>query len=333
MGPNMLDLQRAKEIGRTIPTANDVPPALQVGPLSVGYGDRPVLKGLQLTVQPSEIFGLLGPNGAGKTTLIRAICGRFKSSTGDIFISGRSNRERRALSRIGMVPQEIALYPHLTARENLVAFGRLSGLSRRDTTPAMDFAMQATRLAGRGDDPVHTLSGGWKRRVNIAAALMHRPTLLILDEPTVGVDIDARNTLHAVIRDLSHTGLAVLLATHDLDQAQTLCGRVGFLRDGVLSPVGNPAALLWAAFAERREMHVDLFEPASEQTNAMMRRLHFTEHPSGLEWSRMINTSAHRQAELTDALHETDLRIKDVRFRKPGLDNLIMRLGKAEPKP
>ncbi len=326
----MPDTQRTKDSGRALPAANDVPPALHVGPLAVSYGDQPVLKGLQLVVGRGEIFGLLGPNGAGKTTLIRAICGRLRSSAGDIFISGRSNRERRALRRIGLVPQEIALYPHLTARENLMAFGRLSGLSRRDTSRAMEFAMRATRITRRVDDPVHSLSGGWKRRVNIAAALVHRPTLLILDEPTVGVDIDARNTLHSVIRDLSHAGLAVLLATHDLDQAQTLCDRVGFLRDGVLSPVGSPAALLWAAFADRRELHVDLYEPASDETRAMMRRLRFAEHPSGLEWSRMISASTHRQAELTEALHETKLRIKEVRFREPGLDSLFLRFGKAE---
>lgn len=326
----MLDMLRAKDGGRTLPAANDVPPALQVGPLSVGYGDRSVLNGLQLTVQPGEVFGLLGPNGAGKTTLIRAICGRIRSSSGDIFISGRSNRQRRALRRIGLVPQEIALYMHLTARENLMAFGRLSGLSRRDTVEAIELAMQATRLSERADDPVHSLSGGWKRRVNIAAALMHRPTLLILDEPTVGVDIDARNVLHTVIRDLSHSGLAVLLATHDLDQAQTICSRVGFLRNGTLAPVGSPAALLQSAFGDKRELCVDLLEPANEETRAMMHRLRFSQHPSGLEWSRMISASVHHQAELTDALHETDLRIKEVRFRVPGLDSLFLYLGRSD---
>lgn len=306
-------------------------PALQISKLAVQYGTRPVLSGLDLTIGSGEIFGLLGPNGAGKTTLIRAICGRVKRSSGQIDIAGQRNNKRQALRRIGLVPQEIALYQHLTVRENLVTFGRLSGLSARQTTAALNFAMKATRLNKRAEDYVHTLSGGWKRRCNIAAAILHRPLLLILDEPTVGVDIDARNALHAVIRDLSRTGLAVLLATHDLDQAQTLCGRVGFLRGGLVSSIGSPANLLRETFGTKRELHVDLLEPASAGTAGKMRRIGFDAHPNGMEWSRMIDASAQKQVELTNALQQTDLRIKEIRFREPGLDSLFLRLTSEGP--
>ncbi|MCR9137812.1 MAG: ABC transporter ATP-binding protein [Alphaproteobacteria bacterium] len=311
--------------------AIDVPaaaplPALDVRQLSVQYGARRVLNGLNLSIDSGEIFGLLGPNGAGKTTLIRAICGRVKHASGHVHIAGQSNRKRQSLRRIGLVPQEIALYQHLTVRENLTTFGRLSGLSARQAANALTFAMKATRLNKRADEYVHTLSGGWKRRCNIAAAILHRPSLLILDEPTVGVDIDARNALHTVIRDLSRTGLAVLLATHDLDQAQTLCGRVGFLRDGSVTHVGGPAELLHDMFGTKRELHVDLFEPAEWATASKMKRVGFSDHPNGMEWSMLIDASAQRQTELTNALRQTDLRIKEIRFREPGLDSLFLRL-------
>ncbi|WP_169054088.1 ABC transporter ATP-binding protein [Nitratireductor sp. XY-223] len=302
------------------------PPALEISGLSVRYGTRRVTDALDLTIATSEIFGLLGPNGSGKTTLVRAICRRLKPAAGRIRIAGEQNTKRRALRRVGLVPQEIALYPHLTARENLVTFGRLSGLSHQQAMSALDFAVEATRLTKHLDDAVHTLSGGWKRRANIAAALLHGPSLLILDEPTVGVDIDARNALHTVIRNLGRSGLAVLLTTHDLDQAQALCGRVGFLRDGKVSPVGRPVDLLKDAFGTRCELLVDLYEPARTATRDMLKRLGFASRQLGLEWSRMIDASPEAQAGLTDALHRTDLRIKEIRFREPDLDSLFTRL-------
>lgn len=303
------------------------PPALQVDDLSVNYGKTPVLNGLRLAIRPGEIFGLLGPNGSGKTTLIRTICGRIKPAAGQVLISGTVNSKRSSLRHIGLVPQEIALYPHLTARENLVAFGRLSGLSRKDCQRAIEFAIGATRLKSHAETRVHALSGGWKRRANIAAALLHKPALLILDEPTVGVDIDARNALHDVIRDLGRSGLAVLLATHDLDQAQSLCSRVGFLRGGIIDPSGKPDRLIKTAFAGERLLLVDLFTRATPNTHGMLERLGFAEHPSGLEWSRMINTTSQNQAGLIRALRGTDLRIKEIRFREPGLDTLFSRLS------
>ncbi len=305
-------------------------PVLQVDTLRVNYGLRTVLKGLDLSIGSGEIFGLLGPNGAGKTTLVRSICGRVRPASGNILIKGRACRDRQALRQIGLVPQEIALYQHMTARENLMTFGRLSGLSRKQTTEAMAFAIEASRLAEQVDDYVHTLSGGWKRRVNIAAAILHRPSLLILDEPTVGVDIDARNALHEVISDLSHTGLAVLLATHDLDQAQTLCGRVGFLRDGLLSPVGKPVELLQRAFGKRREVVLQLREPAPPEISNILSELGFTDHTKGLERRGLVEATPEQQAHLTEVLHQSDLNLKEIRFREPGLDSLFLQMTDAE---
>ncbi|MFN0192549.1 MAG: ABC transporter ATP-binding protein, partial [Aestuariivirga sp.] len=177
------------------------------------------MRGLSLEVAAGQIYGLLGPNGAGKTTLIRSICGRVTPYDGSIAIAGKPNAQRSALRRIGLVPQEIALYHYLTIRENLSVFGRLSGLSRAETQHAIDWVVEAAGLAQRVDERVEILSGGWRRRVNIAAAILHHPALLILDEPTVGVDVEAREGLHELITELSRTGMGVLLTTHDMEQA------------------------------------------------------------------------------------------------------------------
>jgi len=301
-------------------------PALTVDALRVSYGTRAVLKDLDLTIDRGEIFGLLGPNGAGKTTLIRTICARVQPASGEILIEGTEHTRRRALRRIGLVPQEIALYPHLTARENLVVFARLAGLSRAEARDAIDDAIVACRLTHQVDDHLHTLSGGWKRRVNLAAAILHRPSLLILDEPTVGVDIDARSALNEVIRDLSARGLAVLLATHDMDQAEALCGSVGFLRGGTLSPLGSPAELLREAFGDRQEVLVRLRERPSPETCEVLSGLGFSNEGHGLERRQLLRISATRQTRLTKALEASPLRVREIRFRKPGLDSLFLKL-------
>jgi len=296
----------------------------------VNYGKRRVLKGLSVRIAAGEIFGLLGPNGAGKTTLIRSICGRIKQASGTISIEGRSVADRRSLYRIGLVPQEIALYQHLTARENLEIMARLNGLSRRQTTEAVEFAVEACRLARQADDKVHALSGGWKRRVNIAAAILHRPSLLILDEPTVGVDIEARNALHEVIRNLRDEGMAMLLATHDMDQAEILCNFVGFLRDGVLSPKGSPSQLLEAIFEGQEEVVLQLREKAPPQISAIFGKLGFHGAADSLERRRLIELTQEGQVRLSRTLKDERLGIREISFRKPGLETMFLRLEDSE---
>ncbi|MEM6463007.1 MAG: ABC transporter ATP-binding protein [Pseudomonadota bacterium] len=328
---NIID--RAHDKGGAARPPTDPVQVLQVRDLRVGYADKTILNGLDLSIHCGEIFGLLGPNGSGKTTLIRAICGRIRPKSGEIRIAGVPNTRRGAFRNIGLVPQEIALYSHLTVKENLIAFGRLSGLSRRACRRSTEFAIEATHLAAHAETAVHALSGGWKRRANIAAALLHKPSLLILDEPTVGVDVDARNALQDLIRSLGKSGLAVLLTTHDLDQAQMLCRTVGFLRQGVINPCGRPADLLEKEYPGQRLLIVDLYQRASQETRGMLKRLGFVEQRSGFEWSRTIKTSSQDQAGLVRALRQTDLKVKEIRFREPGLDTLFVRLTGQELQP
>ncbi len=305
------------------------PEALLVSGLRVGYGGREVLKGLDLQVRAGEIYGLLGPNGAGKTTLIRSICGRVRPLSGTISIAG-SSVSRKSLRQIGLVPQEIALYPHLTIKENLQVLGRLSGLSREVTRTAIGWATEAANLGNHLHSRVDILSGGWKRRANIAAAILHRPALLILDEPTVGVDVDARNALHEVILQLSHAGMGVLLTTHDLDQAETLCSSVGFLRSGVVAPQGEPRHLIERAFGRQKEIILELRQPPTEPQASTLQRSGFSPSNAHLTWIKLGNASQNSAAELGAALDHAGMAIREIRFREPGLDSLFIRLsGKA----
>lgn len=297
---------------------------LGVEGLRVRFGSHEVLRGLSLEIGRGQIYGLLGPNGAGKTTLIRTICGRVRPEAGHVKIVGVSGTA--SLRHIGLVPQELALYPFLTARENLAVFGRLSGLSAAATREAIAWAGDATDIAQRLDDRVDILSGGWKRRINIAAAILHKPALLILDEPTVGVDVDARNGLHQVIFNLSQAGMGVLLATHDLDQAETLCTTVGFLREGVIAPQGAPHRLIGDEFGNRKEIILELRKLASPSQKKSLEEAGFAKSNGDYTW---VTTSSCEQSveSLRMTLALAGIEPRELRFREPGLDSLFVKLS------
>ncbi|MFD2647100.1 ABC transporter ATP-binding protein [Devosia albogilva] len=305
-------------------TAEALP--LRVEGLFVGYGDRRVLEGLDLTLGAGDIYGLLGPNGAGKTTLIRTICGRVRSRGGSITIAGHSGR--LSLRHIGLVPQELALYPHMTIRENLEVFGQLSGLSSNKAKQALVWASSATDIADRLDERVDILSGGWKRRVNIAAAILHRPALLILDEPTVGVALDARNSIHEAIIQLSHAGMGILLATHDLAQADALCTRVGFLRHGVIAPQGAPRQLVDDAFRSKKQIVLELRQPASESQSGALNKAGFTAANAGYTWMMMASIGDQSVERLEPVLSRLGIETREIRLREPGLENLFVELSR-----
>jgi ABC-2 type transport system ATP-binding protein len=302
------------------------PLALDIDHLTVSYGRRQVLKQLNLQIEPGSIYGLLGPNGAGKTTLIRTICGRIVPQAGTVSIEGRSNRKKSTLRRIGLVPQEIGLYAHLTVRENLQAFGRLSGLSGAETRDAVDWAEDVTRLSQRHNERLDILSGGWKRRVNIAAAILHHPALLILDEPTVGVDVDARNELHEVIRDLTHAGMAVLIATHDLDQAETICSNVGFLLGGTITTAGSPQGLIDQEFGGRTVVIIELRKPLNAQQRSALQKAGFIASNGDMTWSILGETNDSTSSALSVRLDRLGISTREIRHRKPGLDTLFLHL-------
>jgi ABC-2 type transport system ATP-binding protein len=299
-------------------------PILTVTGVVHAYGDKPVLHGVDLALNPGEIYALLGPNGAGKTTLIKTICGRIRPDGGTVALNGQDPaRIPSARGCLGLVPQEIALYAHLTVAENLAAFASLAQVPRRDVPAAVRRALELTRTVDRAHVPIRHLSGGYQRRANIAAAIIHEPSLLILDEPTVGVDVDAREALDAVIRGLRDLGVAVLLTTHDLEQAGALADRVGFLRDGRMVLEGEPRGLLADAFGDRMEVLVELSGEVDAAGEARLAAEGLTKAPHANLWTRLDADGYAAAGTLDKALRKAGLVPREIRVREPSLHSLF----------
>jgi ABC-2 type transport system ATP-binding protein len=220
--------------------------ALRVEALRKRYDAIEAVAGLSFEIRAGEIFGLLGPNGAGKTTTISVIATMLRPTAGDATVFGHSVRRDVAVVRrmIGVVPQEIALYPKLTAAENIKFFGRMYGVSKADLERGVAELLGLVGLENRRDDAVDTFSGGMKRRLNLAVSLIHRPRLLLLDEPTVGVDPHSREHLFSVVRRLRDEGTAILYTTHYMEEAERLCDRLGIMDEGKIIAMGTLDALL-----------------------------------------------------------------------------------------
>jgi len=220
--------------------------ALRVEALRKRYGATEAVAGVSFEVREGEVFGLLGPNGAGKTTVISLLSSERSLSGGDAELFGHSIRKEPKVVRqmIGLAPQEIALYPKLTAAENLRFFGRIYGVKRTELESRIDELLQFVELEERRNDYVATFSGGMKRRLNLAAALVHRPKLILLDEPAVGVDPQSREHIFEIVRRLRDAGNAILYTTHYMEEAEELCDRLGILSAGTLVAMGTLDALL-----------------------------------------------------------------------------------------
>jgi ABC-2 type transport system ATP-binding protein len=209
------------------------------------FGPRVAVDDLSLRVGAGEVYGLLGPNGAGKTTTIKMICGLLSPDRGSITIGGVSAEGNLQVRRmVGYVPQDVALYPDLTARENLGFLGRLYGLRGKALGERIDEALELTDLQSRGADRIDSFSGGMKRRLNIAAGLLHHPKLLVLDEPTVGVDPQSRHAILEHVEAFGRQGMAVVYATHYMEEAERACSRVGIIDRGHLIAEGTRRELV-----------------------------------------------------------------------------------------
>ncbi len=218
------------------------PAALEMSGIAFAYGRRPVLEALSLRVPAGVAFGILGANGAGKTTLIRLVVGLLRPRSGTLSVLGRPP-SRDVARETGYMPQLSALYLGLSARENVDFFARMQGLSdRRARRDAVERALRLVELWDRRDDPVSALSGGMRQRVSLATALAHRPRLLVLDEPTVGLDPELRAAFWEHFRSLTADGVSIILSSHTMDDAAH-CDRLGFLRDGRLIAEGSPRQL------------------------------------------------------------------------------------------
>jgi ABC-2 type transport system ATP-binding protein len=211
------------------------------------YGDITAVKGISFAIEKGEIFSLLGPNGAGKTTTISMISGLLQPTSGDAFIGGFSitHQPLEAKRLLGVVPQEIALYPTMSARQNLEFFGRMYGLKGKDLAHRVDAMLDFVELSDRQSGRIETFSGGMKRRINIAAGLLHDPQVIYMDEPTVGIDPQSRRRILDTIKQLrEQRGMTVLYTTHLMEEAQELSDRVGIIDHGEIIALGTPGDLI-----------------------------------------------------------------------------------------
>ncbi len=221
-------------------------PLIVVDDVVKTYGPRTALDHVRFTVTGGMVTGLLGPNGAGKSTALSIVATLLAADAGAVTVAGhRLPAEARRVRRLlGLVPQRLALYPPLTARENLEFFARMQGLRGRDAREGVARVLALVALDGRGDEPVAQFSGGMRRRLNLACGILHRPRVVLLDEPTAGVDPQSRERIFEAVETLAREGAAVLYSTHYMEEAQRLCARVVLLDDGHVVATGSPAELV-----------------------------------------------------------------------------------------
>lgn len=234
---------------------------LRVDGATKAFGKVQALAGASFDVRPGELLGLLGPNGAGKTTVIKAIAGRLQLDAGTVEVFGRTLTPRDERPEIGLVPQELAVYPLLTARENLEVFGRLYGVAKPDLQNRVTWALAWSDLRDRADEPTKRFSGGMRRRLNIACSLLHHPRLVLLDEPTVGVDPQSRERIYEMLGSLRQSGVSIVLTTHHLEEAEQRCDRIVIIDHGRIIAAGTLAELLRSSLGDARAVEVRLQTP------------------------------------------------------------------------
>ena len=289
------------------------------------------LAGADLTASSGEVLVLLGPNGAGKTTLLRALAGRVRLDGGSIRIGGAAPDERRVRRRVGFVPQSIALWGQLPVRTNLEILGRLAGLARHEVGPAVADALDWSGLAERSSDPVATLSGGMQRRINIAAGTLHRPDLLLLDEPTVGLDPVARQSVHRVLEQLRNRGMGLILTTHDLVEAEALADRVAVLAGGVVRAADTIPILVGRLFGADQEVLLMLSADPAPALRDILRTTLFSPTNEPRLWVGRLRGGLEQLPGLRSQLIAAGADIDELRVRQPGLHGVFVELTGQVP--
>lgn len=292
------------------------------------YGNHLSVDHLSLTIGEGEIFGLLGPNGAGKSTTIKMICGLLKSDHGDILVDGQEVRKHPVAvkRKIGLVPQEIAIYDELSAQENVLFFGRLYGLRGKQLRERAEEALAFVGLSERMKKKPSTFSGGMKRRLNIACALVHQPKLIIMDEPTVGIDPQSRNHILDSVRELNRRGATVIYTSHYMEEVEAISSRIGIMDHGRLIAQGSMAELMERVEEEEKLLieTADLTDSATEEISS---------HPMVQRISQEGDTlevfMRHAQAHLQDILYilgKHQVRVASLQSVMPNLETLFLSL-------
>jgi ABC-2 type transport system ATP-binding protein len=299
-------------------------PAISFQSVSKSYssarGTLKALDGVSFDIEEGEFFGLLGPNGAGKTTLISILAGLARATSGRVAVHGHDVQADYAHARrqLGVVPQELVFDPFFTVREALRIQSGYFGVRRNEAW--IDELLESLGLADKAGANMRQLSGGMKRRVLVAQALVHKPPVIVLDEPTAGVDVELRQTLWQFIARLNRQGHTVLLTTHYLEEAEALCGRIAMLKTGRVVALERTSDLLKAASSNVLRFKLDSPLPAQFADKARVT-------------GRIVQLPAHDAAEIENylaAMRQAGLRVEDVEIRKPDLEDVFLDVMSAE---
>lgn len=301
---------------------------IEINGLVKRYGDRVAVNGVGFCVQEGEIFGLLGPNGAGKTTTISILATLLPPDGGQATIGGYDlvQETNRIKPLIGLVPQELALYPTLSAWDNLAFFGRIYGLRGMALKERIAAVLDLVGLRDRAGDAVRTFSGGMKRRLNIAAGLVHRPHVLFLDEPTVGVDPQSRNFIFEHIERLKAEGMTILYTTHYMEEAERLCDRVAIMDEGRILALDTTKRLI--GLLGGGVIHVGLAADAVEPLLPLILAMPHVQAASVQDGQLKIQTSDARPAllELIELCNARDVPIPSLEVLEPNLESVFLHL-------
>jgi len=311
-----------------------MPSILEVQNLVKQYGDFTAVKGISFNIEKGEIFSLLGPNGAGKTTTISVLSTLYTPTSGDATIGGHSITKDPMSVRevIGMVPQDLALYEDLTARENLIFWGQMYNLSGKALHHRVDEVLEQIGLTDKAKNRVKTFSGGMKRRVNIGVGLLHKPRLLFMDEPTVGIDPQSRRAILDTVKDLNKQGMTVLYTTHYMEEAEELSNRVGIIDHGEMIALGTQKELTQqVGQSETLILHLE------EGTNAEALARSFNEikgidkaDASDHAVTVICPEASNVLAAVVSKANEQGIKIRSIDIREPNLEAVFLHLtGRA----
>ena len=301
-----------------------MPPALRVTDAHKRFGTTQALSGAGVELQRGELLLLLGPNGAGKTTLIRAVAGRARLDQGEIELLGQrlDGAAKEARRALGIVPQEIALYPLLTARENLEVFGTFHGLSGSARAEQVKAALAWTGLEDRAREPIQGFSGGMKRRLNIACGVLHRPEVVLLDEPTAGVDPQSRERIWEMLDKLKDAGSSLILTTHQLDEAQSRGDRIVIIDHGKTIANGTFRELVEQTVGQRRQITLTLDKPVALDGA--------TSDRDGFIVRVQVADVAAELPPLLERVRAAGAVVEDVGVQSPSLQNVFLHLTGRE---
>ena len=300
---------------------------LEIEGLKKSFGAHCALQGVSFAMKAGERLAFLGPNGAGKTTLIKCLSGRTRPDSGDIKLLGQPIERPGVRTSLGLVPQEIALYSDLTTRENLTAFAKFHGVPRRDIRGRVDWAIEWTGLQQRANDLVGGFSGGMKRRVNLACGVMHFPPVLLLDEPTVGVDPQSRERIFTMLDELNRDGTSILLTTHHLDEAEQRSDRIVILDQGRVIADGTIDQLVRESVGTSRLVRIRVDRPLHQPLRSGQNSSLPTLKQDGKDhFSTRIEDVATQLPRLLDVVRRNGYEVADVEVHAPSLHHVFLHL-------